>query len=338
MSLQSVIDQALAHHHQATLPDKSEKPDPNASPEERSQELQSEAKQRFLAVAETPRNKFAEQSPLPATSESQTQAPTNPLGLSTQNAQASAVLAKQQTKSGQQQKADVAAASLQVPDATSETSDSAPTVVATDVTSKVIASVEKDAASEKPDVAPEQLTTPITLQQPSTNGAEAAPAAQESPAINPQETYDQIVLGLKGQMDPKSGKAQITLDPPNLGAVKVSLSLANGVLTAQFESSTSAVRDLLKSNLDKLKTVLQGQGIAVDKLAVEAPAPANDSGATGGQMQQNASGSGTHDGRSAGGFGQESRSGQERWQQANGANGFAQMFAKTQEAPIDLVA
>ncbi len=114
------------------------------------------------------------------------------------------------------------------------------------------------------------------------------------------------------------------------------MSLANGALTAQFESSTGAVRDLLKSNFDKLQTVLQAQGIAVDRLAVSAPPASQDANPNGGQTQQNASGSPSHDGRSAGGFGQESRSGQQRWE--NGASNFARVFAQSQEAPIDVVA
>ena len=41
---------------------------------------------------------------------------------------------------------------------------------------------------------------------------------------------DQIVLGLKGKFDAHTGKAEIRLDPPNLGAVKVSVTLDNGTL------------------------------------------------------------------------------------------------------------
>ena len=38
---------------------------------------------------------------------------------------------------------------------------------------------------------------------------------------------DQIVLGLKSKLDARTGKAEIHLDPPNLGALKVSLTLEN---------------------------------------------------------------------------------------------------------------
>ena len=185
---------------------------------------------------------------------------------------------------------------------------------------------------------PMMLAGAVATAQHEGGGAEIAAEAQESPLANASETYDQIVLGLKGQMDPKTGKAQILLDPPNLGAVKVSLSLTNGVLTAQFESSTGAVRDLLKSNLDKLKSVLQAQGIAVDRLAVNAPA-ANDAGTTGDRC-------GTACIRVRGTRRPERRRFRAGSPFGAGAAGrtraaakrSAQMFAQSQEAPIDLVA
>jgi len=110
--------------------------------------------------------------------------------------------------------------------------------------------------------------------------------------------------------------------------VKVSLSLDSGNLTAQFESSSEMVRDLLKSNLDKLKTVLEGQGVSVDRLAVEPPATAQsqDPGAS--------FGSATHDGRSAGQYHQDSRSSRHSPE----ADGFASLFREAQDAPLDLVA
>ena len=112
--------------------------------------------------------------------------------------------------------------------------------------------------------------------------------------------------------------------------LKVSVTLENGTLTAEFQSPSSVVRDLLKGNFDKLKTALQGQGVAVDRLAVDAPPDAGTSG----QNPQASFGSAAHDGRSAGQYQQEPRSGQPR----SGGEGFARLFTQAQEAPLDLVA
>jgi flagellar hook-length control protein FliK len=159
--------------------------------------------------------------------------------------------------------------------------------------------------------------------------AELAPVAQESPQTQSADTMDQIVLGLKGKMDARTGKAEIRLDPPNLGTMKVSVTLDNGLLTAEFQSPSPVVRDLLQGNLEKLKTVLEGQGVAVDRLAVNAPADTGGSG----QNPQASFGSATHDGRSAGQHQQDPRSNHGR-----SGEGFARVFTQAQEAPLDLVA
>jgi flagellar hook-length control protein FliK len=163
--------------------------------------------------------------------------------------------------------------------------------------------------------------------------AEAAHAAQESPKEAPADTMDQIVLGLKGKFDARMGKAEIKLDPPNMGRVNVSLSLENGSLTAQFQSDSDSVRDLLRTHMDKLKSVLQAQGVAVDRLAVDSPVAQPGSSASGGG-QQSSFDSATHDGRSAG---QYQQNGRQQQQPAQG-EAFARMFRQTQDAPFDMVA
>jgi flagellar hook-length control protein FliK len=165
----------------------------------------------------------------------------------------------------------------------------------------------------------------------SPSNADLAPAAQETPRPAASETMDQIVLGLKAKLDARSGKAEILLNPPSLGAMKVSISLDNGILTADFQSPSGLVRDLLKGNLEKLKNVLQSQGVSVDRLSVQAPPDTANSG----QNSQASFGSATHDGRSAGQY-QQSRS-QQRSAGGSG-DGFARVFTQAQEAPLDLVA
>ncbi len=182
-------------------------------------------------------------------------------------------------------------------------------------------------------------STPITAQptphpqQPATAGAETARPAQETPAPDPQQTFDQVVLGLRGKFDPRAGKAEIRLDPPNLGTVRVSMSLENGSLSANFQSSSDLVRGLLKEHMDQLKSVLESRGVAVDRLAVEAPRDAVTSAPS--AQQQNSSGNAAHDGRSAGQHQQDPRS-------RNGRPGdgtFASLFKKSAaQPPVDLVA
>ena len=149
------------------------------------------------------------------------------------------------------------------------------------------------------------LTTTATIppRTATADRATTASAAQTSPATDDGQTFDQVVLGLRGKIDARNGKAEIRLDPPNLGTVRVSVSLDKGTLTAQFQSSSDSVRDLLKSNMEKLKSVLESQGVSVDRLSVDSPAVktaaapdassdqagANNNGRSAGQYQQNAS-------------------------------------------------
>lgn len=210
--------------------------------------------------------------------------------------------------------------------------DATAAALLTAATAAAAPSVEKEAPTAKADAALAGLGTGAPTNAPEKVQAESAPAAQESHAADPADTFDQVVMGLKGKFDARSGKADIRLDPPNLGTVHVSVSLENGSLTAEFQSASNVVRDLLKGNLDKLKTALQSQGVAVDRLAVDAPPSA---GATPGQNSSASFGSATHDGRSAGQ--QDGRSGQQR-SGGGGGDGFARMFTQAQEAPLDLVA
>jgi flagellar hook-length control protein FliK len=177
---------------------------------------------------------------------------------------------------------------------------------------------------------PPNLLAGASAVAPAQTNADLAPAAQETPPAAPADTMDQIVFGLKAKLDARTGKAEILLNPPNLGAMKVSISLDNGTLIADFQSASSLVRDLLKGNLEKLKTVLQDQGVAVDRLSVQAPPDTAGSG----QNPQASFGSATHDGRSAGQYQQNPRSPQQR----SAGDGFARVFTQAQEAPLDLVA
>lgn len=182
------------------------------------------------------------------------------------------------------------------------------------------------------DDAPAARPTPLPLDTkaapaPSPRAESAAPA-QETPHAANENTFDQVVLGLRTKIDAKNGKAEIRLEPPNLGVVHVSMQLTNGQLTAEFKSGSSMVRDLLSTNLDRLKSTLESQGVAVDRIAVN-PTPAAEK--TTGNPQQNTAASQhqQHDGRSAGGFGRD---------QTQQRRGNADAFQRLWQEQLDLVA
>jgi flagellar hook-length control protein FliK len=185
-----------------------------------------------------------------------------------------------------------------------------------------------------PAPAPMPIAAQHASNQPSLNAqsAESARAAQDSPRAAPENTFDQIVLGLRTKMDAANQKANIELNPPNLGKLHVSVELSNGILTAQFRTSTDVVRDLLSANMDRLRSVLEGQGIAVDKLAVSAGGATSEQNP---QANTSTNQNAGHDGRSGGAFAND-RHGP---RQSSG-EAFSKMWraALEKEEPIDLLA
>jgi flagellar hook-length control protein FliK len=84
---------------------------------------------------------------------------------------------------------------------------------------------------------------------------------------------------------PGNGSMQIRLDPPELGALKVSIEMANGQMTATFQTSNEQATQLLSHSLNQLKHVLESQGVAVDRLQVQ-QAPKNEHSSAGDDSRQ----------------------------------------------------
>lgn len=107
----------------------------------------------------------------------------------------------------------------------------------------------------------------------------AAPAPQ--PAVPPEAQFasanhDKIITGLKTELLPNGGTMHIRLDPPELGALQVKVSMQDGVMTASFETSNDDATKLLSHSLSQLKHALESQGVSVDKLHVQ-QSPRNES-------------------------------------------------------------
>lgn len=163
--------------------------------------------------------------------------------------------------------------------------------------------------------------------------ATTASVAQESPVpADVPDTFEQVVLGLRGQLDARNGKAEIRLDPPNLGTLRVSIALDNGALTAHFRTSSDVVRDLLSKNMDQLRSVLERQGIPVDQLAVRTENSSGQQQQAGGE--QRSAGQANPDGRGNQSSGQDARQQGRSQREAS----FATVWQQVNQAPVDLVA
>lgn len=117
-----------------------------------------------------------------------------------------------------------------------------------------------------------------------TGPAKSAAAAPLDPQVQFVDTnHPKIVSGMRSELLPNGGTMRIRLDPPELGALQVTVHLRDGVMTASFETSNDEATRMLSHSLNQLKTVLEAGGVSVEKLHVQ-QSPKQESQA--GQEQQ----------------------------------------------------
>jgi len=98
------------------------------------------------------------------------------------------------------------------------------------------------------------------------DNANSSITAFTSPADNP---VSQVADGTAYSIKNGHKELIIRLNPDNLGEVRVNLtSHANQELSARLIASTPESHNLLKTQLDSLKSTLESQGITVDRLSV----------------------------------------------------------------------
>jgi flagellar hook-length control protein FliK len=98
-------------------------------------------------------------------------------------------------------------------------------------------------------------------------------AAPVAPAPPPDAQFAEtnnpaIVTAIHGQLLPSGGTMSIQLDPPELGALNVTVKIENGAISASFETSNAQATQLLSHSLGQLKHALETQGVSVDRLHV----------------------------------------------------------------------
>jgi flagellar hook-length control protein FliK len=116
-----------------------------------------------------------------------------------------------------------------------------------------------------------------------------APAQPELPpeARFAETNHANVVSSMRSQLMPNGGTMRIRLDPPQLGALQVTVHMRDGVMTTSFETSTDEATKLLSHSLAQLKGVLESQGVNVEKLQVQqGPRETQSSGRNDNQQQE----------------------------------------------------
>jgi flagellar hook-length control protein FliK len=119
-------------------------------------------------------------------------------------------------------------------------------------------------------LAGESLASP----SPASVTTRSSPARATANTPNPgarfvAENHPSIVQSVKTQLLPTGGTMRLRLDPPELGAMQVSVHVKDGVVTASFETSNDQATKMLSHSLGQLKQALESQGITVGKMHVQ---------------------------------------------------------------------
>lgn len=106
---------------------------------------------------------------------------------------------------------------------------------------------------------------------PVTNGAEGQtlnlPNSSADSLQDPAQA--RILRGLTATLNQRGGVLTMRLDPPDLGQLRIQMSIVRGIVTANFQVQTPQAQALLERSLATLRSALQGQGLTVERLTVQ---------------------------------------------------------------------
>jgi flagellar hook-length control protein FliK len=184
---------------------------------------------------------------------------------------------------------------------------------------KALAGVESQLLSPNP-------TPNVATSSPVFNAANPAqtPTPPSPDAAFAAANHPSIVSGIHGQLLPGGGTMQIRLDPPEMGAVQITVKMQGGALSASFQTSNDEATRMLSHSLGKLKESLESQGVSVTQLHVQR-APASDSSS--GSSEDNSKQQNSSEGQTAQQEQQRKELMRKMWRRVSGAGD-----------PLDMVA
>ncbi len=131
---------------------------------------------------------------------------------------------------------------------------------------------EKPAVDGPAEMMPKQesgLSSPV----PTEIGREQSPGttSQADKILNLQEEHNllpKLTHQIRTLVDGERSEVRIRLKPDHLGEMRIKLSLARGVMVAEFAVQSEVVREIISSSLPQLHTALQDQGTNVAEMTV----------------------------------------------------------------------
>jgi len=114
----------------------------------------------------------------------------------------------------------------------------------------------------------------------------APTATPQTPVAQFAETNQPtIVSTIHGSLLPNGGTMNIALNPPDLGAMQITVKMQDGTMSASFQTSSDQATRLLTHSLGQLKTALEGQGVTVQRLHVHQVSSSESSSGKGGDSE-----------------------------------------------------
>jgi flagellar hook-length control protein FliK len=175
-----------------------------------------------------------------------------------------------------------------------------------------------------------QLLPGFSAADAAANHAQPTAVAQSSVAQSPVAQFAEanqpsIVSTIHGSLLPNGGTMNITLNPPDLGAMQITVRMESGVMSASFQTSNDQATRLLTHTLGQLKDALETQGVSVGRLHVQQSS--NSENPSGKGNDSESGGQQSSDGRSAQQEQQRRETLRRMWRRIRGDND-----------PLDLVA
>ncbi|MEE9129507.1 MAG: flagellar hook-length control protein FliK [Phycisphaerales bacterium] len=121
-----------------------------------------------------------------------------------------------------------------------------------------------------------QLAAPLPV-PPSLPSGTTASLVQELPTpTTPTPSADpdhdpftaRILRGLSATLNQRGGVLTMRLEPPELGQLRIQMTITQGTVSAEFQAATPQAQALLERSLAVLRSALQGHGLTVERLTV----------------------------------------------------------------------
>jgi flagellar hook-length control protein FliK len=86
--------------------------------------------------------------------------------------------------------------------------------------------------------------------------------------VHDQQVMQQVIERFQLNKRPLETQINIRLQPAELGALKIDLTVSEGSIRASVVAQNQQVQEIIERNLARLRSILEGQGFTIDSLVV----------------------------------------------------------------------